>query len=365
MLTFIKAEWIKTLNRFLKLNRLLGFGIFLFVIQFLISCKEKTKIEPTSTSQKGKGFFVVNEGTFTMGNASIYFINLENDSLNTNEDLFKPSNNRPLGDVFQSMSYINEQAWLVVNNSGKIEVIDPSTCKSVAVIKGLKSPRFACEVSPGKVYVTDLYSNTIHIIDSKNYVNSGEIKCKGWTEDLLVYKNKVWVCNHNSQFIYLIDPSTDLLTDSIEVAYGGSNLFIGKEGNIWVLCSGDNLKNKTGGIFSIDANNLKINKKWLFDNSNFNPIKLKENLGGDSLYFITNGIYKYSKNENIIPSSPFISQSSSSNFYGLTIHPKSGNLFVADARDFVSRGRILQYSSNGDFIKDYKAGGVPSEFMFW
>eukprot|EP01034_Spumella_vulgaris_P009002 gene9002-11428_t len=43
-----------------------------------------------------------------------------NDSLKT--DIFQSVNGAPLGDILQSMTYINDRAYIVVNNSGKIEI---------------------------------------------------------------------------------------------------------------------------------------------------------------------------------------------------------------------------------------------------
>jgi DNA-binding beta-propeller fold protein YncE len=246
-------------------------------VVLLSNCKDEPTRTQTNSIPQGRGLFVANEGTFGMGNASLTYINLENDTLNTEEDLFKTNNNRPLGDVFQSMSLINKNAWLVVNNSGKIEVINPETSKSVATIKNLKSPRHALEVILGKVYVSDLYANAISIVDANSFTKTGEIKCKGWTEEMIVFQNKVWISNHNSDYLYIINPTTDIITDSIPLAYGGSSLLSDKEGKVWVLCSGDLIKKRTGGLFCINATTLKIEKQWLFTKDDFNPVKLKQN----------------------------------------------------------------------------------------
>ena len=334
-------------------------------VLILYSCKdEPPKTHPTQLGQ-GKGLFVSNEGTFGMGNASLTYINLENDSLNTDVDLFKTSNNRSLGDVFQSMSLINKYAWLVVNNSGKIEVINPETSKSVATIKNLKSPRYALEVQPGKVYVSDLYSNSISIVDANSFTKTREIKCKGWTEEMILFQNKVWVTNHNSDYLYIINPSTDIITDSIALAYGGSSLVSDKDGKIWVLCSGDLIKKRTGGLFCINPTTLKIEKQWQFAKDDYNPVKLKQNPANDSLYFINQGIFGFPKTAANLPTNPIISQTLGSSFYGLTIQLSTGNLFVSDALDYISRGKVSIYSPKGVFIKSYKTGVVPGEFLWW
>jgi len=338
----------------------------ILIVLFLANCKDKSTETKPSDIKQSKGFFVINEGTFTIGNASLYYINLEDESKNTDEDLFKPANNRPLGDVFQSMTIINNNAWLVVNNSGKIEVIDPSTSKSISTIKGFKSPRYALEVLPGKVYVTDIYSNSISIVDANSFAKTGEIKCKGWTEELILDKSgKVWITNHNSKFVYIADPSTDKITDSVNVAYGGSGLLTGKDGDIWVLCSGDTLKNESGGLFCINPFSMKITKQFLFDKASYNPVKLNSNRVGDSLFYIYQGIYGFPKTIVSLPQTPFITQPKGSNFYGLSINPINGNLMVADAMDFVSYGKILAYSASGTLLKSYKAGVVPGNFYWW
>jgi DNA-binding beta-propeller fold protein YncE len=335
------------------------------VIFVLSSCKDSVIEKPITEIKPGQGLFVINEGTFSYGNASLHYLNLENDSLNTYEDLFKPANNRPLGDIFQSLSIIDNLAWLIVNNSGKIEVINPSTFKSVATIKGLRSPRFAKEVIPGKAYVTDLYANAVSIIDVKSFAKTGEIDCPGWTEELIIKNNEVWVSNHNRNFVYVINALSDLVADSVEVAYGGSSILEGKDGNIYLLCSGDNLVSKTGGVFCIEPKTKKVIKQWLFDKIDFNPTKLKENPNGDSLYFINQGVYGFPNHLNSKPIKPLIAQNSGTSFYGLFIDSKTGRLVVSNAKDFVSRGEALIYSRNGVLLKTYKAGVVPGEFYAW
>jgi len=331
----------------------------------LSRCKEQSIDKPAIEIQKGKGLFVVNEGTFSYGNASLHYLNLENDSLNTHEDVFKLANNRPLGDIFQSMCIIDNLAWLIVNNSGKIEVINPNTFKTVTTIKGLRSPRFVKEIPTGKVYVTDLYANSISIIDTKTFTKTGQISCPGWTEELILIKEEVWISNHNRNYVYVVNALSDKITDSVEVAYGGSSILEGKDGHVYLLCSGDYTVSKTGGLFCIDPKTKKIIKKWLFNKIDFNPTNLKENPAGDSLYFIQQGIYGFPNHLNSLPSKPMIIQNSGTNFYSLHIEIKTGKLFVSNAKDFVSRGEVLIFSKKGILEKTYKVGVVPSNFLAW
>lgn len=66
--------------------------------------------------------FVINEGNFGSGNASVsLFDPAKNEVV---EDFYKTQNSAALGDVAQSMSRVNDNYYVVVNNSAKILVCD-------------------------------------------------------------------------------------------------------------------------------------------------------------------------------------------------------------------------------------------------
>src|SRR5665648_62997 len=110
--------------------------IFLFPI--VVSCT-KISNNPTGSFLTGSGVFILNEGNFRWGNGSLSFYSY--DSSKIYNDLFHTINGRPLGDVPNSMKTIGDKAYIVVNNSGKIEVINSNTLESLTTINGLISPR--------------------------------------------------------------------------------------------------------------------------------------------------------------------------------------------------------------------------------
>ena len=52
---------------------------------------------------------------------------------------------------------------VVVNNSGKVEVVDSSDLLSKSTITGFQSPREINQINTDFAYVTDLYSNSIQL----------------------------------------------------------------------------------------------------------------------------------------------------------------------------------------------------------
>ena len=83
-----------------------------------------------------------------MGDGSIEALVLNEGLINTNAgaisviykdggvvvDAFQDVNHRPMGDVAQSITLINGKYFVAMNNSKKIEIIDPVTFKSVGTI---------------------------------------------------------------------------------------------------------------------------------------------------------------------------------------------------------------------------------------
>jgi hypothetical protein len=65
-------------------------------------------------------------------------------------DIFREVNHRPLGDVAQSITKINGKYFVTLDNSKKIEVIDPETFGSVGTILYTQAgfPRQIVAISP-------------------------------------------------------------------------------------------------------------------------------------------------------------------------------------------------------------------------
>jgi len=341
--------------------------LYLFIIVSFASCKKNpekddtpTAVIPPSGFLEGKGVFIMNEGNYGFGNAKVSYYNFSTAAVTT--DVFQSSNGHPLGDVCQSMKVINGKGFVVVNNSGKIDVVNMNSFKIDATITGFTSPRYILPVSASKAYVTDLFSNSIRIVDLNSLLITGSIPCQGWTEQLVKSGNNAYITNQSKGKVYVIDCSTDLIIDSIAVAKGANSIVLDKDNKLWVLCSGES-GTVDGALYKIDPATDQVEKTFPFS-SGESPWRLCMNAAKDSIYYLNKGVCRSWIGMLSLPGAAFVAEGAK-NFYALGVNPANGEIYVADAIDYVQSGRVYVYSSSGTVVNDFLAGIIPGDFCFY
>lgn len=339
---------------------------FLFILLGSLWCFTACKKDQPSTSNivfnsNSSGVFISNEGNFQFGNSAIGFYNSSDNSYA--EDLFKDANKRPLGDVCQSMYMHNNKLYIVVNNSNKIEVVNPNTFVTSGSITGLTSPRYFLPVSIQKAYVTDLSSNAISVIDLNSNTVIKQIPCIGWTEELCISNNKVYVTNKSNHYLYVINPQTDKIEDSIKIGYGANSLKLDKYNQLWVLANGNGSNSELATLQVINTNVDTVFNTFTFKTKDEQPWRLKINGSNDTLYYLNNGVYQMPITAMQLNNSPLIPENKNI-FYGLGIDPNNGQIYVSDAIDYVQKGIVYRYQANGVLINSFKAGITPNDFYF-
>lgn len=328
---------------------------FTIILGFIFYACVKDKpqpiaLQPIQLSSSNK-VYVVNEGLFNAGNASVSLYDASTDNVIT--DIFETQNAKNIGDVAQSISRVNGSFYVVVNNSNKVVVCD-NNFKIKAQINELTSPRYLLAVSNQKAYVSDLYANTISIVNLNTNQKTSSIPCYGKTEQMCQIYGKVFVTNYDSDFLYVINSVTDKITDSVFVGKKASSIGIDKNDKIWVL----------GGkqLSRINPVNLNVEQALNFSASD-SPFNLCFNKFKDTLYYLNSSIYRMSIHETSLPNKEFI-KSEGKNFYGLGVDPNNYQVYVADAIDYVQKSSVYIFNQMGENIKSFKAGVNSNSFYF-
>jgi hypothetical protein len=341
------------------LNRIL----FIFILAFGSCVKDKPEdmIEEPVSIGNGHKTYITSEGNFGTANAGItLYVPGSGEVVN---DIYKTQNNNAaLGDVCQSMTKANNNYYIVVNNSGKIIVVDPDDFKLKATISNLGSPRYLLPITFQKAYLSDLYANAISIIDLTTHTKTGSIPCSGWTEQMALIYNKVFVTNLKKNYSYVVNTINDQIIDSVDVGINAGSIILDKNSKIWVLSSGDKSNNIPGRLSRIDPVSLQVELNLVFG-ANDAPSHLCQNAGKDTLYFLNTHVYRMNIGASALPASSFIN-SSGNNFYGLGVNDKDHTIYISDAIDYIQKSSIIVYSANGQFKTSFKAGINASGFYF-
>ncbi len=329
-------------------------------------------IDPTDTTKAStyeNGIFIINEGNYNWGNASVTFVDNKNNSVI--QDIFTKSNGRSLGDVAESMAIAGNLGYLLINNSNLIEVVTLKDFKSVHTISGLHAPRYFELVDSSKAYVTNL-QNYISIIDLKNKTVSGTIQTTSWTENLIRY-DKFMLVTSIGKFndptavrkaqILVIDTETDAIVDSIQTGKEPIGIVIDKKQKVWVLCSGGYDNFEAPSLIRINPELRVVEKVFTFPDPTQVPSRLCMNPSGDTIYFLKGGVYQMPVTSSALPSLPLI-KPEGRRLYGLNIHPETGSIYITDAMDYVQNGAAYQYTVQGTLIKQYTTGRIPGSFCF-
>ncbi len=328
----------------------------------IVSCSKTPDYGNLNFSFSG-GVYVVNEGNFGQGNGSLSFYSYDSSKIYNN--LFFSANGRPLGDVPNSMSIMGANAYIVVNNSGKIEVVNQSTIKSVSTITGLISPRNIAFINDYKAYVSSLYSDSVTIINLTTNSISGYINIRRTSESIAVAGNKVFFANWSEgKELMVVNSGSDKVVDSIEVGIEPESMAFDNHGMLWVLCNGGWTRQNYGELIQIDPTTDIIQKTLTFPTKEESPTCLKIDGTGQTLYYLDDGVRQMDIGATELPATTFIIQASGENFYKIGVNPINNDVLVTDAVDYIQQGYLLLYASTGKLISKLQAGIIPGFMCF-
>jgi len=349
-----------------------SYKTLIIALCFMVSCiKDKPSAVVNTVPGATGNVYVVCEGNYGSGNATLYAYNPREDSVFG--DIYMAVNNQPLGDVFQSMQHIGDKLFLCVNNSNKVVVLNAGNW-AIAGTLSIPQPRYILPVSSTKAYVSTLYSNLVYIINPQTIQVTGIISMPAQNpESMCLYFDNAftgsWDTSGNR--IFEINTNTNQVIDSMPVVGDApQELLLDKDQTLWVLAG--NEPARAGTLTHLDPSTGTILRSYYFPASVY-PLKPVFNNTKDTLYFIeanyyggsaNNGIYRMSICDTFLPSVPFLQAVANQYFYAIGVDPLTGNIYVGDPKGFVQKGSVYIYNPQGTQLKSFEVGLGPGHFYF-
>ena len=343
----------------MKTSKILQFALLLLLI-FNISCStsEDEIILPKGAYENG--IFILNEGNFGVPNASVTFASAD---LNTIEqNIFSTNNgNSNLGDVLQTIAYNGNFAYLVLNNSNKIVVVDRYTFKKVTEITNqISQPRFIAFAN-NNIYVTnDQYNGakyvSVYKVSDLSFVK--KIDLTDSVERIVEAGGNIFVQNASYGFgnkITYINTSSNVIQSVTTLPNGQINKTIVNNSNIYSIAAGST----DSYIYQISSAGTIVKTTTLSGIANATNLEID----GNKFYFSSdNKVYTMDMSATSAPTSPLFTVAANpySALYGFNVI--GGKIYTSDAKGFTEDSEVTVFSNTGSILKTFKAGRGTSGF---
>jgi len=189
----------------------------------------------------------------------------------------------------------------------------------------------------------------------------------GSTEQMVQWGDYVYVnCWSYQNRILKIDTRTDKVVAELQVGIQPTSLVLDKNGKMWSITDGGYEGSPYGyeapSLYRIDAETFTIEKRFKFTLGD-DPSEVQINGAGDKLYWLNDDVWDMDVTAERLPVKPFLKQRETI-YYGLTIDPVEGDVYVADAIDYQQQGKVYRYSAEGELVDEFYVGVIPGAFCW-
>lgn len=366
----------------------------LCTLTLVCSCRDETEVFTPEVIQvyipeytSIQGFYLLNEGNMGSNKSTLDYYDYATSEYHRNiYGAANPTVPKELGDVGNDIKVYGSKLYAVINCSDKVDVMDKFTAKKVGQIH-IPNCRYI-RFHEGYAYVTS-YAGPVEL--NPNYKQKGYVAkvdtatlevidhcLVGFQPDELeVAGSKIYVANSGGYMfpnyestVSVIDIPSFTETKRIEVARNLHHLRADRHGNLWVTSRGD-YYTQPSRLYWIDMATDQLVDSINIAVSNFH-------LDGDSLYLysvewsyitmantITYGIVDVVKKE--IVTRNFITDGTEQKIripYGIMVNPLSKDIYVTDAKNYVSPGTLYCFGNDGRQKWNVRTGDIPAHFVF-
>jgi len=322
------------------------------IITFLFSCsKNNTPAPPPVPPKVTTGVFVLNQGSYGANNTTLTYYDFASGTQTT--DFFKNVNGFGLGDTGSDFIIYGGKMYIVMNVSGYVAVTNGVTAKFIDTISfknaGVNRGPENIAAAGGNVFVSST-DGTVAVIDTSSlavtkYINVGSNPAQMVVADDILYVSNTGGFSATFDSTLSIIP-LNTLTEAgrIVVGINPGSITTDNAGNLYVVCTGD--------YKAVKPRLVKIN-------INASTLQSVDSAFGTIRYYnsnlFTTGGYLGVANVGIFNTSNLAAVRTSFitdgtvivNPYGLDIDPATGDVYVGDAKDYVSSGEVFCFDKTG------------------
>ncbi len=344
----------------MKISKLLS-GVLAATLLLTVSCRTDDPIVEPELPKGAyeNGIIMSNEGNYGTPTATVSYVS--NDLATVENNIYSSNNaNAALGDVLQTIGFNGDYAYLVLNNSNKIEVVNRYTFKKVATVSDqVSQPRYIAFAN-NNYYVTNSSGSskfvTVYRSDNNAFVKKLDLTSTG--ERIVEAGGKIFVQNASfgtGKKLTIINPASNIVEAEVNVPNGNIQKTISDGGNVYTIAS-----------TSTDSYIYKLSPTGTITSTiTLTGIANAKNLEVDaSKFFFSSGVKVYSMDMSTTtaPTNPIITTTddSWSAMYGFSVI--DGKIYISNANGFTADSTVEIYSTSGTLLKTITTGKGTSGF---
>ena len=374
----------------------------LLCLTVLFACREIELVVPTEyellpgvpidPDARPAGMYLLNEANMGSNKSSIDYVDFRNAYYVRNIYAERnPEVVKELGDVGNDIQIYGNKLYAVINCSHKVEVMDVRTCKRIGQvdIPNCRYIRFA----KGKAYVSayvgpvaidpNAQLGAVYEVDTASLAVTRKVTVGYQPDELEVLGEYHYVANSGGYRA----PDYDSTVSVVEI-YGmkqiqkipvGINLHrIRKDryGKLWVTSRGD-YNTIPSRLYVLDRKDKNSKEMVVKDTLDIPCSEMY--IQGDSLYFYSVEWNKQTERNTVtygiidvrtgqLVTDHFITDGTEQDIvipYGICVHPTTGDIYVTDAKNYVSSGVLHCYDRHGKKKWSVRTGDIPAHMAFY
>ena len=371
---------------------------FLPLLLAITSCREDELVVPTEFDIVGdedvtspvRGFYLLNEGNMGSNKCTLDFYDYHTGLYARNfYSERNPSVIKELGDVGNDIQIYGSKLYVVVNCSHKVEVLDARTGIRLGQVD-IPNCRYV-RFHRGKAYVSAYVGpvlidpnaprGAVFEVDTTSLAITRKVTVGYQPEEMEVIDDYMYVANSGGYRAPNYDNTVSVIqmidfkqVEQIPVDINLHRVRQDQYKQLWVTSRGD-YNSHPSRLFVLQKRKGH-NQMEVTDTVDVAVSDMA--IHGDSLYYFATDWSNYTQKNTIsygiinirthqVVSDNFITDGTDKDItipYGIAVHPITGEIFVTDAKNYVSSGTLYCFSPDGHRKWSVRTGDIPAHITF-
>lgn len=337
------------------------------------------------------GMYLLNEGNMGSNKASIDYVDFANAYYIRNIYAERnPSAIMELGDVGNDIQIYGSRLYAVINCSHKVEVMDMRTCKRIGQvdIPNCRYIRFA----RGKAYVSsyvgpvaidpDAQLGAVFEVDTLTLQVTNKVTVGYQPDELEILGDYIYVVNSGGYRVPDYDYTVSVVerfgmkqVRKIPVAINLHRIRKDAYDKLWVSSRGD-YESVPSRLFVLDKKTAYSTDRVVTDTLNIPCSEMT--IVGDSLYFYSVAWNNQTEENTVsygilnvvtkqLVTTHLITDGTEQDItipYGIAVNPYNRDIYITDAKNYVSSGVLHCYDCHGKKKWSVRTGDIPAHIVF-